>query len=143
MQLEQEAEALERERRQRAEEKRLRMGKPTPDEVLTRQEREARMWAFMYVPSLPNSTIKLKLIKRSLAGTINAPTPRRTMKTKTPTIPRLGSKTIRTTAGKVRTSSSPTIPTSMRSTLISYRSTMGRCTSCATAQGHIASMDRQ
>ncbi|KZV69852.1 hypothetical protein PENSPDRAFT_651991 [Peniophora sp. CONT] len=47
MQLEQEAEALERERRQRAEEKRLRMGKPTPDEVLTRQEREARLWAFM------------------------------------------------------------------------------------------------
>ena len=124
MQLEQEAEALERERRQRAEEKRLRMGKPTPDEVLTRQEREARMWAFMYVPSLPNSTIKLKLIKRSLAGTINAPTPRRTTKMKMPTILRLGSKTIRTTAGKVRTSSSPTIPTSMRSTLISYRSTM-------------------
>ncbi|VDB97014.1 unnamed protein product [Peniophora sp. CBMAI 1063] len=47
MQLEQEAEALERERKQRAEEKRLRVGKPTPDEVLTRQEREARLWAFM------------------------------------------------------------------------------------------------
>ena len=47
MQLEQEAEAIERERRQRAEEKRLRVGMPTRDEVLTRQEREARMWAFM------------------------------------------------------------------------------------------------
>ena len=49
MQLEQEAEALERERRQRAEEKRLRSGMPTQDEVLTRKEREARIWAFMYV----------------------------------------------------------------------------------------------
>lgn len=57
MQLEQEAEALERERRQRAEEKRLRTGMPTKDEVLTRQEREARLWAFMYVPSVHSHSL--------------------------------------------------------------------------------------
>ncbi|TFY82596.1 hypothetical protein EWM64_g1408 [Hericium alpestre] len=50
--LEQEAHALERERKQRIEEKRRRMGIPLEGEMLSKQEREARIWAFMnYKPT--------------------------------------------------------------------------------------------
>ena len=45
--LEQEAHRLDKERQERAEAKRRRLGMPVQGEVLTRQEREARMWAFM------------------------------------------------------------------------------------------------
>ncbi|KAI0033770.1 hypothetical protein K488DRAFT_47039 [Vararia minispora EC-137] len=47
MELEKEAEALDRQRKQHALEKRLQFGMPGRDETLTRQEREARIWAFM------------------------------------------------------------------------------------------------
>lgn len=52
MRLEQEAHMRDQERLQRITEKRERFGMPTNDEILTRQEREARIWAFMnYKPT--------------------------------------------------------------------------------------------
>jgi hypothetical protein len=45
--LEQRAHELDKERQERLLEKRKRMGLPIKGEQLTRQEREARMWAFM------------------------------------------------------------------------------------------------
>ncbi|KAJ7781371.1 hypothetical protein B0H16DRAFT_1658971 [Mycena metata] len=45
--LEQRAHLADKERQERLLEKRKRMGMPIPGEQLTRQEREARMWAFM------------------------------------------------------------------------------------------------
>ncbi|KAJ3517974.1 hypothetical protein NLJ89_g164 [Agrocybe chaxingu] len=47
MDLERQAFLQDKERQQRLEEKRRRLGKPIKGEVLTRQEREARIWAFM------------------------------------------------------------------------------------------------
>jgi hypothetical protein len=40
--------ALERQKHEM--EKRMQRGLPLPGEILTREEREARIWAFMYVP---------------------------------------------------------------------------------------------
>ncbi|THH13274.1 hypothetical protein EW146_g6926 [Bondarzewia mesenterica] len=52
IQLEQQAHALDRERKQRILERKRRMGLPIDGEILTRQEREARIWAFMsYKPT--------------------------------------------------------------------------------------------
>ena len=48
MELERQAFLQDKERQNRIEEKRKRLGKPIKGEVLTRQEREARIWAFMY-----------------------------------------------------------------------------------------------
>lgn len=48
MELERQAFLQDRERQNRIEEKKKRLGKPIKGEVLTRQEREARIWAFMY-----------------------------------------------------------------------------------------------
>ena len=48
MELERQAFVQDRERQTRIEEKKKRLGKPIKGEVLTRQEREARIWAFMY-----------------------------------------------------------------------------------------------
>jgi hypothetical protein len=45
--LEQVAHAADKERQERLLEKRRRMGMSIPGEQLTRQQREARMWAFM------------------------------------------------------------------------------------------------
>jgi hypothetical protein len=53
MDLEREAEALDRQRKQAALDRRTQHSMPRRDEVLSRQEREARIWAFMYVASLP------------------------------------------------------------------------------------------
>jgi len=47
IQLEQRAHAQDQERQQRLEDKRKRTGMPLKGEVLTKQEREARIWAFM------------------------------------------------------------------------------------------------
>jgi len=47
MELERQAFLQDRERQNRIEEKKKRLGKPIKGEVLTRQEREARIWAFM------------------------------------------------------------------------------------------------
>jgi hypothetical protein len=48
IEIEQRAHALDEQRRQRVIEKKKRLGLPTlSGVVLTRQEREARMWAFM------------------------------------------------------------------------------------------------
>ncbi|KAA1466235.1 hypothetical protein DENSPDRAFT_831013 [Dentipellis sp. KUC8613] len=47
VQIEQQAHALDMERKQRLNEKRQRMGIPMPGEVLSREERDARIWAFM------------------------------------------------------------------------------------------------
>jgi hypothetical protein len=47
IEIEQRAHALDEQRRQRVIEKKKRLGLPMSGEVLTRQEREARMWAFM------------------------------------------------------------------------------------------------
>jgi len=47
IELEQRAHAQDLERQRRLEEKRKRTGLPLKGEVLTRQEREARIWAFM------------------------------------------------------------------------------------------------
>ena len=52
MELERQAFLQDRERQNRMEEKKKRLGKPIKGEVLTRQEREARIWAFMYFFSL-------------------------------------------------------------------------------------------
>ncbi|KAI0068939.1 hypothetical protein BV25DRAFT_1817863 [Artomyces pyxidatus] len=50
--LEQQAHALDLERKQRALEKRQRTGMPVDGEIMTREEREARIWAFMnYKPT--------------------------------------------------------------------------------------------
>lgn len=49
MELEHRAFLQDRERQNRLEEKKKRLGKPIKGEVLTRQEREARIWAFMYL----------------------------------------------------------------------------------------------
>jgi hypothetical protein len=46
--LEQQAHIREKERQERVDEKKRRLGLPVKGEVLTRQEREARIWAFMY-----------------------------------------------------------------------------------------------
>lgn len=49
----------DKERQERALEKRKRQGLSVPGEQLTRQEREARMWAFMYELLLyPHQTAK-------------------------------------------------------------------------------------
>ena len=48
MELERQAFLQDRERQNRIEEKKKRLGKPIEGEVLSRQEREARIWAFMY-----------------------------------------------------------------------------------------------
>ena len=48
MELERQAFLQDKERQNRIEEKKKRLGKPIKGEVLTRQEREARIWAFMY-----------------------------------------------------------------------------------------------
>jgi hypothetical protein len=45
--LEQRAHAIDEERKQRAIEKKKRLGLPISGEVLTREQQEARMWAFM------------------------------------------------------------------------------------------------
>ena len=47
MELERQAFLQDKERQNRIEEKKKRLGKPIKGEVLTRQEREARIWAFM------------------------------------------------------------------------------------------------
>jgi hypothetical protein len=47
VELEQRTHALDEERKQRSIEKKKRLGLPISGEVLTRQEREARIWAFM------------------------------------------------------------------------------------------------
>ena len=49
IELEQRAHAADLERRRKQEEKRQRTGMPLKGEVLTRQERESRIWAFMSV----------------------------------------------------------------------------------------------
>lgn len=49
MQLERQAFLQEKERREHHLEKKKRLGLPIKGEVLTREEREARIWAFMYV----------------------------------------------------------------------------------------------
>ena len=48
MELERQAFLQDRERQNRIEEKKKRLGKPIKGEFLTRQEREACIWAFMY-----------------------------------------------------------------------------------------------
>ena len=48
MELERQAFLQDKERQSRIEEKKKRLGMPIKGEVLTRQEREARIWAFMY-----------------------------------------------------------------------------------------------
>jgi hypothetical protein len=53
--LEQQAHALDKERKERVIERKKRLGLPIPGEVLTRQEREARIWAFMWVTSVLES----------------------------------------------------------------------------------------
>ncbi|KAJ7068151.1 hypothetical protein C8F01DRAFT_978731 [Mycena amicta] len=52
IELEQAAHRADKERQERLLEKRQRRGMPLPGEQLTRQEREARIWAFMHVPQL-------------------------------------------------------------------------------------------
>jgi len=52
--LERQAHAQDLERQQRIIEKKKRLGMPIKGEILTRQEREARIWAFMYVRNLKN-----------------------------------------------------------------------------------------
>jgi hypothetical protein len=47
IQLEQQGHMIERERQERLLEKRRRQGLPIRGEVLTREEQEARIWAFM------------------------------------------------------------------------------------------------
>ena len=47
MALEQRAHAAALARKKHEQEKRLQRGLPLPDEMLTREEREARIWAFM------------------------------------------------------------------------------------------------
>jgi hypothetical protein len=47
IELERQAHAQDTERQQRIIEKKKRLGMPLKGEVLTRQEREARIWAFM------------------------------------------------------------------------------------------------
>ena len=49
MELERQAFLQEKERREHHLEKKKRLGLPIKGEVLTREEREARIWAFMYV----------------------------------------------------------------------------------------------
>lgn len=49
MDLERQAFLQDRERQQRLEDKKRRMGLPVGGEILTKQEREAKIWAFMYV----------------------------------------------------------------------------------------------
>lgn len=51
MRLEQEALAADRKRQEEVVEKRRRMGLPIKGEVLTREQQEARIWAYMSVPS--------------------------------------------------------------------------------------------
>lgn len=53
MELERQAFLKDKEREQRVLEKKRRQGIPINGEFLTRQEREARIWAFMYVDSSP------------------------------------------------------------------------------------------
>lgn len=50
VQIEQEAHAQDLARQRHAEERKRRLGLPVKGEVLSRQEIEARMWAFMQVP---------------------------------------------------------------------------------------------
>lgn len=47
--IEQRAHAADRERQERIDSKKRRLGLPIPGEVMTREEREKRLWAFMYV----------------------------------------------------------------------------------------------
>jgi hypothetical protein len=49
MELERQAYLQEKERQERALEKKRRLGIPIKGEVLTRAEKEARIWAFMFV----------------------------------------------------------------------------------------------
>jgi hypothetical protein len=65
MELERQAFLQDRERQSRIEEKKKRLGKPIKGEVLTRQEREARIWAFMY--SLFSLCIMITYVLRQLA----------------------------------------------------------------------------
>ena len=48
IELERQAHLQDQDRQNRIAEKKKRLGLPMNGEVLTRQEREARMWAFMY-----------------------------------------------------------------------------------------------
>jgi len=48
IELERQAHLQDQDRQNRIVEKKKRLGLPMNGEVLTRQEREARMWAFMY-----------------------------------------------------------------------------------------------
>jgi len=51
MLLEQQATLAARERKKQEEERRQRKGLPIKGEILTQQQREAKIWAFMYVIS--------------------------------------------------------------------------------------------
>ncbi len=51
MEIERETHAFHTERHRLAEEKKHKYGLPRKDEILTQKEREARIWAFMYVTS--------------------------------------------------------------------------------------------
>lgn len=49
IEIEQRAHVHDLQRKQRIEEKRMHHGYPMQNEVMSREEREARIWAFMYV----------------------------------------------------------------------------------------------
>lgn len=61
MDLERQAHLQDMERQQRMIERRKRLGMPIRGEVLSREEREARIWAFMFV-SFPYSHKAMRLI---------------------------------------------------------------------------------
>jgi len=69
IELERQAHLQDKERQERIAEKKKRLGMTTQGEVLTRQEREARIWAYMYVSLTlsPIAAITLYL------GTTNQP----------------------------------------------------------------------
>ncbi|KAG5637457.1 hypothetical protein H0H81_004474 [Sphagnurus paluster] len=65
MNLEQQAHMREKERIERIAEKKRRLGIPVKGEVLTRQEREARIWAFMCVFPRCSNNKRLRLYHRN------------------------------------------------------------------------------
>lgn len=118
MEIEQEAHRAEMQRKKEQEEKqaerRRRMGLPQKGETraLTREEQEARIWAFMYaLHILPAQDALLT----DFTGTTSQPTQiwktTTTTTIRTTTILRSGSTTIKTMAAKVKTSSSRTTKT--------------------------------